>query len=128
MRGGPESGLELPEFRERSPDFEEQFRAEAKLQPGNSEAAYRLGNVLLQQGKMKEAADELRRSNSLKPDMLETLHDLGKALTPSDPNAAGHAFTRIIELEKRVRWLPRHIWLLLAFTENKVKRNLPPRK
>src|SRR6202041_1661267 len=32
---------------------QEQFRAEAKLQPGSAEAAYRLGNALLQQGKMK---------------------------------------------------------------------------
>src|SRR4029077_2198252 len=33
------------------PQAEEQFRAELKLQPGNAEAAYRLGDALLKQGK-----------------------------------------------------------------------------
>src|SRR6202451_138085 len=33
---------------------EEQFRGETKLQPGSAEAAYRLGNALLQRGEMKE--------------------------------------------------------------------------
>ena len=79
---------------------EEQFRTEAKLQPGNSEVAYRLGNVLLQQGKMKQAALELQRSDSLKPDMPETLYSLGKATTVSDPVTAERVFNRIVELEK----------------------------
>jgi tetratricopeptide (TPR) repeat protein len=79
---------------------EEQFRAEARLQPGSAEAAYRLGNALLQQGKMKEATDELKRSDSLSPDMPETLYALGKAAAISDPNAAEHALKRVIELEK----------------------------
>jgi tetratricopeptide (TPR) repeat protein len=79
---------------------EEQFRGEVKLQPGNAEAAYRLGDALLQQGKMKEAANELRRSDSLSPDMPETLYALGKATTLTDPNAAEHAFVRTTELEK----------------------------
>jgi tetratricopeptide (TPR) repeat protein len=79
---------------------EEQFRAEAKLQPGNAEAAYRLGDALLQQGKMKEAADELKRSDSLHPDMPETLYALGRATGVSDPAVAEGALSRVIELEK----------------------------
>lgn len=79
---------------------EEQFRGEAKLQPGSSEAAYRLGNALTQQGKMKEAAEELKRSDSLSPDMPETLYALGKAAAISDPSVAAHSLERVIELEK----------------------------
>lgn len=79
---------------------EEQFRGEAKLQPGNAEAAYRLGNALLQQGKMKEAAVELKRSDSLGPGMPETLYALGRAAAVSDPDAAERALQRVIELEK----------------------------
>jgi tetratricopeptide (TPR) repeat protein len=79
---------------------EEQFRGEALLQPGNAEAAYRLGNALLQQGKMKEATAELKRSDSLHPDMPETLYALGRAATISDPDVAEHALVRAIELEK----------------------------
>src|SRR6202789_3775544 len=79
---------------------EEQFRGEAKLQPGSAEAAYRLGNALLQQGKMKEAAEELKRSDVLSPGMPETLYALGKAGAASDPDAAERALLRVIELEK----------------------------
>jgi tetratricopeptide (TPR) repeat protein len=79
---------------------EELFRAETKLQPGNAEAAYRLGAALLQQGKMKEAVEELRRSDSLRPDMAETLYALGKASAVSDPPTAEHALIRVTELEK----------------------------
>lgn len=79
---------------------EEQFRAEAKLQPGNAEAAYRLGDALLQRGKMKEAVAELQRSDSLRPDMPETLYSLGRAAASSEPSIAEHALTRVIELEK----------------------------
>jgi tetratricopeptide (TPR) repeat protein len=79
---------------------EEQFRGEAKLQPGNAEAAYRLGDALLQRGKMKEAVAELQRSDSLRPDMPETLYSLGRAAASSEPSIAEHALTRVIELEK----------------------------
>src|SRR6202046_591349 len=79
---------------------EEQFRGEARLQPGSAEAAYRLGNALLQQGKMKEAAEELKRSDSLSPGMPETLYALGRAAAIGDPDAAQHALERVIELEK----------------------------
>jgi protein O-GlcNAc transferase len=79
---------------------EEQFRLEAKLQPGNAEVAYRLGEALLQQGKMKEAAEALRRSNTLRPDMPETLYSLGRALTIGDPIEAERAFESVIALEK----------------------------
>jgi tetratricopeptide (TPR) repeat protein len=92
---------------------EEQFRAEARLQPGSAEAAYRLGNALMQQGKMKEATDELKRSDSLSPDMPETLYALGKAAAVSDPDAAEHALQRVIELEKETP-LAAQSYLVLA--------------
>ena len=79
---------------------EEQFRGEAKLQPGSAEAAYRLGNALLQQGKMKEAAEELKRSDLVSPGMPETLYALGRAAAITDPDAAERALLRVIELEK----------------------------
>lgn len=79
---------------------EEQFRGEAKLQPGNAEAAYRLGDALLQRGKMKEAVVELQRSDSLRPDMPETLYALGRAAASGEPSVAEHALTRVVELEK----------------------------
>jgi cytochrome c-type biogenesis protein CcmH/NrfG len=77
----------------------------SKLQPGNAEVAYRLGEALLQQGKMKEAADVLRRSNTLRPDMPETLYSLGRALTIGDPIKAERAFESVITLE-RTRLFP----------------------
>ena len=58
---------------------EKEFRAEAALRPGDSEAAWRLGSLLLKKGESKEALAELERANRLRPDMLETLVDLGKA-------------------------------------------------
>ena len=79
---------------------EEQFRGEAELQPGSAEAAYRLGNALMQQGKMKEAVVELQRSDSLRPNMSETLYALGRAAAVVNPNAAEYALARVIELEK----------------------------
>jgi tetratricopeptide (TPR) repeat protein len=79
---------------------EEQFRGEAKLQPGSAEAAYRLGNALLQQGKMKEAAEELKRSDSLSPGMPETLYALGRAAATTEPDVAEHSLQQVIELEK----------------------------
>ena len=42
-------------------------------QPGNAEAAYRLGTALLQRGKAQEARAELQRADNLQPDMPETL-------------------------------------------------------
>jgi tetratricopeptide (TPR) repeat protein len=92
---------------------EEQFRGEAKLQPGSGEASYRLGNALLQQGKMKEAAEELKRSDSLRPGMPETLYALGRAAAISDPDAAEHALERVIELEKETP-LAGQAYLVLA--------------
>src|SRR5437899_859514 len=57
---------------------EEAFRAEANRQPGNAEAAYRLGTALLQRGKAQEARAELQRADKLQPDLPETLYSLGK--------------------------------------------------
>jgi tetratricopeptide (TPR) repeat protein len=74
---------------------------ETKMQPGNAEAAYRLGAALLQQGKAHEARQQLERADQLKPDMPETLYSLGKAASlDGDPAAAEKAWTRVIELER----------------------------
>jgi tetratricopeptide (TPR) repeat protein len=80
---------------------EEAFRAEAKRQPGNAEAAYELGLALLQQGKAHEAQAELERADKLQPDMPETLYSLGKAASlDADPPLAEKSWTRVIALEK----------------------------
>jgi tetratricopeptide (TPR) repeat protein len=99
----PELRLELGQIYSASSDWvkaEQEFRAETQSQPGNAEAAYRLGDVLLQQGKMQEAAEELRRSNELRPDMPETLYSLGKALAVADPAQAERALNRVVAMEK----------------------------
>ncbi|MBV8812754.1 MAG: tetratricopeptide repeat protein, partial [Acidobacteriaceae bacterium] len=80
---------------------EQEFRAECKLQPGSAEASYRLGDALLQEGKVREARTELERANRLRPDMPETLYALGKAASLEgafDP--AEKAWTRLLEVEK----------------------------
>src|SRR6202140_3828339 len=62
----PKRHLELGQvfaMTSRWPQAEEQFRAESKLQPGNAEAAYRLGDALLQQGKAHEPRAVLERSD-----------------------------------------------------------------
>jgi tetratricopeptide (TPR) repeat protein len=83
------------------PKAEAEFRTATKLQPGNAEAAYRLGGSLLQQGKAHEALAELKRSNDLKPGMPETLYSLGKAASLDGDNAtAQQSWLKVIELEK----------------------------
>jgi len=57
---------------------EEAFRAEAKRQPGNAEAAYRLGAALLQQGKTQEARAELERADNCSPTCLKRCIRLAK--------------------------------------------------
>jgi len=80
---------------------EAEFRAEAKLQPGKAEAAYRLGAALLQQGKASEALPELKRANELKPEMPETLYSLGKAASlAGDSATAEKSWLKVIEIEK----------------------------
>jgi tetratricopeptide (TPR) repeat protein len=71
------------------------------LQPGNAEAAYRLGGALLQQGNAREALVELKRANQLKPEMPETLFSLGKAASMTGENTvAEQSWLKVIELEK----------------------------
>jgi cytochrome c-type biogenesis protein CcmH/NrfG len=100
------------------PKAEEQFQFEARFQPGNAEAAFRLGDALLQQGEMQEAAQEFRRSNSLRPDMSETLYSLGRAVATTDPKEAENAFARVIELEKETP-LAAQAYLALAAIHRK---------
>jgi len=80
---------------------EEAFRAEANRQPGNAEAAYRLGTALLQRGKAQEARAELQRADKLQHDMPETLYSLGKAASLAGEFAlAEKSWTRVVDLEK----------------------------
>jgi tetratricopeptide (TPR) repeat protein len=79
---------------------ETQFRKEVKSQPGSAEAAYRLGDTLLQEGKMRGAVEQLSRSDRLRPDMSDTLHALGGAAALSDPALAERSLNRVVELEK----------------------------
>ncbi len=79
---------------------EKEFRAEVRLRPGNAEAAWRLGSVLLKKGQGKDALIELQQSDKLKPDMLETLLDLGKAYLAENQIAqAENAYRRIIDID-----------------------------
>src|SRR6266851_1212871 len=85
----------------RWPQAEEQFRAEVKLQPGNAEAAYRLGEALLQQGKSRESRKELERADRLQPQMPETLYALGKAAAlDGDAAASEKAWISLLSIEK----------------------------
>jgi tetratricopeptide (TPR) repeat protein len=79
---------------------EKEYRVEVRLRPGDAEAAWRLGSVLLKNGKGKEALVQLQKSDKLKPDMLETLLDLGAAYLSNDQIApAERAFSRIVEID-----------------------------
>ncbi len=83
---------------------EREFRAETALEPGNAEAAYRLGDALLQQGRAKEAIEPLERSEKLLPRMPETLYALGKAASMSgDAKAAEAVWKRQLTVEDRTR-------------------------
>jgi tetratricopeptide (TPR) repeat protein len=113
--------LELGEIYSASSEWakaEEQFRAETKLQRGNAEAAYRLGSVLSQEGKTKEAAEELRRSDLLRPDMPETLYALARASMTVDLSAAENALDRVVTLERETP-LAAQAYLLLAAIHRK---------
>jgi tetratricopeptide (TPR) repeat protein len=80
---------------------EEAFRVEARLQPGNAEAAYRLGTALLQQGKDREALAELERSGKLQPDMPETLYSVGKAASLcNETSLAEKSWLHLLSIEK----------------------------
>jgi tetratricopeptide (TPR) repeat protein len=75
---------------------------QAKLQPGNAEAAYRLGEALLEQGKAHEARAELVRADHLLPEMPETLYSLGKAASlEGDSATAEKEWTKLLSIEKQ---------------------------
>jgi len=81
---------------------EREFRAEVRLRPGDAEAAWRLGSVILKKGHGREALVELQRSDKLKPDMLETLLDLGKAYAAANQLAqAENTYQRIIAIDDK---------------------------
>jgi tetratricopeptide (TPR) repeat protein len=119
--------LELGEIRvARSewPQAEEQFRGEAKLQPGSAEAAFRLGDTLLREGKMNEAAKELERSNDLRPDMPETLYALGRACEISAPKTAERALDRVVAIEKQTPLAAQALLLLAGIHRRQGKTDL----
>jgi tetratricopeptide (TPR) repeat protein len=79
---------------------EREFRAEVRLHPGNAEAAWRLGSVLLKKAQAGEALAVLQQSDKLKPNMLETLLELGKAYTMANQlEQAEKIYRRMIEIE-----------------------------
>jgi tetratricopeptide (TPR) repeat protein len=83
------------------PKAEEQFRAETNIQRGDAEAAYRLGNALLQEGKIADATAELSRADHLRPGMPETLYDLAKAESLSgNASAAEKTWQQVLVIEK----------------------------
>jgi hypothetical protein len=53
------------------------------------------------------------------PDMPETLYDLGRALSPTDPKGAEQAFTRVPDLEKDTS-LASQAYLALAAVHRKL--------
>lgn len=71
---------------------------------------------------MKEAAEELQRSNRIGPDMADTLYSLGRATASSDPATAVRAFTRVTELEKQTS-LAAQAYLALAGVHRKLGKN-----
>ena len=84
----------------RLPLAEKEFRQERKDRPGSGEAAYRLGHVLLRQGKLNEAVQALEASDELAPDMPETLSDLGEAaLQSGDAGSSEKSWTRLLAIE-----------------------------
>jgi tetratricopeptide (TPR) repeat protein len=80
---------------------EEQFRLESELQPGNAEAAYRLGEAQMKLGKFHEARLALVHSDQLKHEMPETLYLLGKAASlDGDDTLAQKSWLHLLTLEK----------------------------
>jgi tetratricopeptide (TPR) repeat protein len=70
------------------------------VRPGDGEAAWRLGSVLLQKGRTRDALAELRRSDRLRPQMIETLFDLAKAQSlDNNATAAEKAWLAVIALD-----------------------------
>jgi len=79
---------------------EREFRAEVRLHPGNAEAAWRLGSVLLKKAQTGEALAVLQQSDKLKPNMLETLLELGKAyMMANQLNQAEKVYKHMIEID-----------------------------
>jgi tetratricopeptide (TPR) repeat protein len=93
-------GRILSEERGNLDEGEQEFRAEVRLRPGDSQAAWRLGAVLLKKGQTAEALAELQRSDKLKPNMLETLLELGKAyLMENQLEEAEKVYRHMIDIE-----------------------------
>jgi tetratricopeptide (TPR) repeat protein len=81
-------------------EAEKEFRAETALSPGDGEAAWRLGSALLRKGRGGEALAELKRSDTLRPQMIETLFDLAKAYSMvNQTSEAEKAWLAVIGIE-----------------------------
>lgn len=80
---------------------EAQYTIESDLQPGDAEAAFRLGNAQLQQGKVKDARKALERANTAGPGNSETLYLLGKAAgLEDDATSAEKAWLELLNLDR----------------------------
>ncbi len=80
---------------------EREFREEVRMVPGSAAARFKLGVLLLNRGQVHDAVTELKRSNSLRPDMPETLLELGKATAAAGEFAAAEKlFLRVLQLEQ----------------------------
>ncbi len=80
---------------------EQQFNIESQLQPGDGEAAYRLGNAQLQQGKIKAARKALEHANTVQPGVPDTLYLLGKVTgLDDDPVTAEKLWRELLTLDK----------------------------
>lgn len=77
-----------------------EFAEEFRLTPGTALAAFRYGKALLTKGASAEGLKVLRRADELRPEMPETLVELGKAeVAVGDPARAEKAWKKVIELE-----------------------------
>lgn len=84
----------------RLPPAENEFREERKNRPGSGEAAYRLGQLLLREGKAREALAVLMQADELAPNMPETLNDLGQAaLLAGNRALAEKSWMRLLAIE-----------------------------
>jgi len=88
--------LESGDVETAAKEFAEEFR----LAPGSAIAALRYGSMLLTKGESAAGLKTLRRADELRPEMPETLLELGKAeAAAGDPARAEKAWLKVVELE-----------------------------
>jgi len=108
-----------------SGDFESaerEFRAGAQMAPGSAAAAYKLGFVLLNRGQVRQAIAELERADVLRPDMPETLLELGKATAIAGDHARAEKFLQRVLAHERTSRLAEAAHFQLAQLYRKLGR------